>query len=207
MRDSSGCFIMQHIFSGLFIDAKPDIDFRYNYGCDDLHRERERERMTLVVPQARAWCSACNGKLWPRAGLFSVVSEECRCHMRCLSPYALLVRLVGRTKEKRKTTIRHECVCVQTNESKGRYVCGKMTGGGRDLAPSLSLWADPAFESCGARPTHTDGLQPLRRSSFIICLLLPVQFIWIQRTLILKNSNRDFSESCLYLTASNDEVK
>lgn len=90
------------------------------------------------------------------------------------------------------------CVCVQTNESKGRYVCGKMTGGGRDLAPSLSLWADPAFESCGARPTHTDGLQPLRRSSFIICLLLPVQFIWIQRTLILKNSNRDFSESCLH---------
>lgn len=30
---------------------------------------------------------------------------------------------------------------------------------GRDLGPSLSLWADPAFESCGAGPTRTDGLQ------------------------------------------------
>lgn len=92
-------------------------------------------------------------------------------------------RLVGRTK-KSKTTIRHECVCVQTNESKGRCVCGKMTSEvevvGRGVIPAPSF-SDPAFESCGARPTRTDGLQSPRRSarSFIICLLLLVQFIRI----------------------------
>lgn len=33
---------MQHIFSGFFfIDAKTDVDFRYNYDCDDPHREND----------------------------------------------------------------------------------------------------------------------------------------------------------------------
>lgn len=135
--------------------------------------ERERERMTLVVPQARAWCSACNGKLWPRAGLFSVVSEECRCHMRCLSPYALLVRLVGRTKkkEKRKTTIRHECVCVckQTNQRAVMFVGRWLVGG--EILPLLCLSGLTPRLSPAARGRRTQmgcslSAAPLSLSAF-----------------------------------------
>lgn len=105
--------------------------FRYNYGCVDLHRER----MTLVGPQARAWRSACNGKRWPCAELFSVVSEEYRCHMRCLS-CMMHVRLVGHAKKEKQQL--DMSVCVQTNESKARCVCGKMSGGG-EIFPRLSF--------------------------------------------------------------------
>lgn len=69
--------------------------FRYNYGCVDLHRER----MTLVGPQARAWRSACNGKRWPCAEMFSVVSEEYRCHMRSCPAWCMCA-LWGTLKKK-----------------------------------------------------------------------------------------------------------
>lgn len=168
--------MMQRVFPGFFfIDAKTDIDFRDIIMAVLISREK---RMTLVGPQARACCSACNGKRWPRAELFSVVSEEDRCHMRCLS-CMMHVRLVGYTKKEKQQLDMN--VCVQTNESKAPLCLWEDDWWGRDLPPvSLSLWADPAFESCGARPRHTDGLQSLFLSlpshSFIICLLLPLQF-------------------------------
>lgn len=62
---------------------------------------------------------------------------------------------------------------------------------GRDLGPSLSLWADPAFESCGAGPTRTDGLQsPCRLLSLSHYLPFTPRFdsCRIQRASILTNS-------------------
>lgn len=127
--DLLGCGIYSQCSSSLML--KRTFDFRYNYGHVDLYRER----MTLVGPQARACCSACNGKRWPCAGLFSVVLEEFRCHMRCLS-CMMHVRLVGYTKKEKQQLDMN--VCVQTNESKARCVCGKMTGGG-EIFPHLSF--------------------------------------------------------------------
>lgn len=109
------------------------------------------ERMTLVVPQARARCSACNGKLWPRAEPLSVVSEECRCHMHCLS-YMMHLLLVGTLKKEKQQLDMN--VCVQTNESKGRYVCGKMTGGG-EISPLLFLSGLTPRLSPAVRGRHT----------------------------------------------------
>lgn len=115
--------------------------------------------MTLVVPQARAWCSACNGKLWPRAELFSVVSEECRCHMRCLSPYAMLLRLVGRTKKKKKKEKQQldmsvcVCVCKQTNQRAVMLVGRWLVGG--EILPLLCLSGLTPRLSPAARGRHT----------------------------------------------------
>lgn len=92
--------------------------------------------MTLVGPQARACCSACNGKRWPRAEPFSVVLEEYRCHMRCLS-CMMHVRLVGYTKKEKQQLDMN--VCVQTNESKGPLCLWEDDWWGRDLPPSLFL--------------------------------------------------------------------
>ena len=146
--------------------------------------ERERENDTCLGPQAGACYSACNGKRRPCAAPFSVVSEEYRCHMRCRS-CMMHVRLVGYTeKEKQQLDMN---VCVQTNESKGRCVCGKMTGwGGRSspllplLLSSLSLslsGADPAVWvlRCRGRDTQMGCSLSFTRSprSFIICLFTP----------------------------------
>lgn len=119
-------------------------------------------------------------------------------------PYALSVlhdafTPCGRTKKKkRKTTIRHECVCPN-KRIKGPLCLWEDDWWGRDLTPSLSLWADPAFESCGARPTHTDGLQSRSLSrahthTLFHCLFLPVQFILIQGFLSPNNPIWDFQE-------------
>ncbi len=171
-----------------FIDAKTDVDFRYNYGCVDLHIER----MTLAGPQARARCSACDGKRWPRAQPFSVVSEEYRCHMRCLS-CMMHVRLVGYTKKEKQQLDMN--VCVQTNESKGRCVCGKMTGGGelfllRSFSPG---WPRVWVLRCEAG-THRWAAVFLSVAPLALSLsgfLLPIQLI--QCSFIhLNNSIQDF---------------
>lgn len=133
--------------------------------------------MTLVGPQARACCSACNGKRWPCAGLFSVVLEEYRCHMCCLS-CMMHVRLVGYTKKEKQQLDMN--VCVQTNESKARCVCGNMTGGG-EIFPLLSFLSGltPRLSPAVRGRDTQMGCSPsfCRCShSFIICLLVPVQF-------------------------------
>ncbi|KAK9519009.1 hypothetical protein VZT92_021766 [Zoarces viviparus] len=66
---------MRDLFAGFFfIDAKSDIDFRYNYVSISIERE-----MTLVGR------SACDGKRRCGAEPFIVVPEQHRGHMRGLS--------------------------------------------------------------------------------------------------------------------------
>lgn len=82
----------------------------------------------------------------------------------------------GEGGKKRKTTIRHECVCVQTNESKGRYVCGKMSGGGGEILALLCLFGLTPRLSPAARGRRAQmGCSPPVgfSRSLIICLLLP----------------------------------
>lgn len=146
--------------------------------------ERERGRMTLVVPKSRSLVLRMR---WETVAPYGAVW----CGFtRVPMPYALSVmpvRLVGHTwgkkkKEKegggkkRKTTIRHECVCVQTNESKGRYVCGKMSGGGGEILALLCLFGLTPRLSPAARGRRAQmGCSPPVGSSrsLIICLLLP----------------------------------
>lgn len=134
--------------------------------------------MTLVGPQARAWRSACDGKRWPCAELFSVVSEEYRCHMRCLS-CMMHVRLVGHAKKEKQQL--DMSVCVQTNESKARCVCGENVWWGRDLPPSLFLSGLTPRLSPAERGRDTQmgcGLSFCVAShAFIYCALFSAQFI------------------------------
>lgn len=60
-----------------------------------------------------------------------------QCHMSCLSRM-MHVRLMGYTRKKEKQQLDMN-VCVQTNESKARCVCGKMTGGG-EIIPLLFFY-------------------------------------------------------------------
>lgn len=138
--------------------------------------------MTLVVPKSRSLVLRMR---WETVAPYGAVW----CGFtRVPMPYALSVmpvRLVGHTwgkkkkekeKKKRKTTIRHECVCVQTNESKGRYVCGKMSGGGGEILAFLCLFGLTPRLSPAARGRRAQmGCSPPVGSSrsLIICLLLP----------------------------------
>lgn len=91
--------------------------------------------MTIIFE----WDTSLMFFIGPRVELFSEVPKERRCHMRRLF-WLLLVRCMERVffeSQKRKTTIRHQCVCPNRRMKGPLCLWEDDWMGGGHFAPSL----------------------------------------------------------------------